>query len=280
MSKRFAPWIATAAVIGCTAALLVSGGASAASSAPSTLHVTLKGKTGISVSGSPVAGAVNVVATQSGKGAGSFGLIRLNPNEPPQKALAQGFTAVQSHHGDLNALTETGDLLLVSANAPGSIQTVMTPGTWIAVNTTSMGKPGFAQFTVGKSSSPAALPAAKATQSSIEFGFRGPTVLHNGTVVRAQNQGYLVHMIQLIGVRKKSMVPRVIRMLRNGAPRKAFRPYVTGVFVSLLNPASPGALQQATLNAKPGSYVEACFMNTEDGREHTQLGMERGVVVK
>ena len=34
-------------------------------------------------------------------------------------------------------------------------------------------------------------------------------------------------------------------------------------------------MQQQVLNAKPGYYVQACFMDTQDGREHTQLGMER-----
>jgi hypothetical protein len=38
-------------------------------------------------------------------------------------------------------------------------------------------------------------------------------------------------------------------------------------------------MQQAVLTAKPGFHVEACFMNTEDGREHTQLGMERLIKV-
>ena len=33
------------------------------------------------------------------------------------------------------------------------------------------------------------------------------------------------------------------------------------------------------LKAKPGYYVEACFMDTQDGREHTRLGMERLVKV-
>ena len=46
-----------------------------------------------------------------------------------------------------------------------------------------------------------------------------------------------------------------------------------------MDPASPGALQQSELHAKPGYYVEACFMDTQDGREHTQLGMERVVRV-
>jgi hypothetical protein len=33
------------------------------------------------------------------------------------------------------------------------------------------------------------------------------------------------------------------------------------------------------LHAKPGYYVEACFMDTQDHREHTRLGMERPVRV-
>ncbi len=38
-------------------------------------------------------------------------------------------------------------------------------------------------------------------------------------------------------------------------------------------------MQQQVLHAKPGYYVEACFMDTIDGREHTRLGMERLVKV-
>ena len=35
------------------------------------------------------------------------------------------------------------------------------------------------------------------------------------------------------------------------------------------------AFQQETISAKPGWYVQACFMETQDGRSHTLLGMER-----
>ena len=38
---------------------------------------------------------------------------------------------------------------------------------------------------------------------------------------------------------------------------------------------SHGAIQQERISAKPGWYVEACFMETQDGREHTRLGMVR-----
>jgi hypothetical protein len=45
--------------------------------------------------------------------------------------------------------------------------------------------------------------------------------------------------------------------------------------VTFQGPVSSGAYQQETITAKPGIYVEACFMNTQDGHSHTVLGMER-----
>jgi hypothetical protein len=36
-----------------------------------------------------------------------------------------------------------------------------------------------------------------------------------------------------------------------------------------------GAYQQQVVHVRPGYWVLACFMDTQDGREHTQLGMER-----
>jgi hypothetical protein len=44
-------------------------------------------------------------------------------------------------------------------------------------------------------------------------------------------------------------------------------------FEGFMFPVSTGALQQQTLDVRPGTYVLACFMDTQDGREHTQLGM-------
>ena len=281
--KRFASLFAAAGAVAAISAFAFAGGASGAGSLP-TLNIALNGKTGVTVSGSTVSGAVNIVATHTGAGASnaSFQLVRLNPNSnvPPSTAIQQAFAAVGAHHGDENALTPLGDLALVSANAPGTVQTVLTPGTWVALNTTSMGKPAFAVFTVSASSSPAALPAAAGTQSAIDFGFKGPTVLKKGTMVRAKNEGFLVHMTFLLGVKSKSAGQKLIAVLRRGGSRKAQRPFSNGQFVSLMNPASPGALQQGVLNAKPGYYVEACFMNAQTGQEHTELGMERLVQVK
>jgi hypothetical protein len=51
-------------------------------------------------------------------------------------------------------------------------------------------------------------------------------------------------------------------------------------FTSFAGPLSPGAFQQLALNVHPGYWVLACFMNTQDGREHTQLGMERVIHIE
>jgi hypothetical protein len=282
--KRFA---SLAVAIGALSAGLVftlsTGAASAsharASSSLPTLNVALAGTTGVSVSGSMTSGAVNVTSTFSGKAPSgpnangpTVGLVRLNPGVTLQQAAG----SVQGHHGDINALTPYG-ALVVDAGAPGTVQTVLTPGNWVALNITG-NTPAFAPFTVTQSASPAALPGAAATQTAIEFAFRGPTVLHDGTIVRAVNGGWLVHMIDLIGVKSKSDGQKVIALLKAGKDNKAMK-LATRSFVGLLGPASPGAMQQQVLQTKAGYYVEACFMTTQDGREHTQLGMERLVKV-
>jgi hypothetical protein len=153
---------------------------------------------------------------------------------------------VQSAHGDINALTPYGSLF-VDAEAPGTVETVLTPGRWVALNTTG-NTPAFAPFTVVKSSSPAALPAASATETAIEFAFRGPTTLHNGTIVRAQNNGFLVHMVVLVGARNLTLADarELIALVRAGKSRQAMRISTAGV--SLLDPVSPGGMQQQVLN--------------------------------
>ena len=267
--KRLGSLIVVSSVVAaCVVGLAGVTGASAAPTLP-TLNVAVTGKTGIAVSGSTVSGAVSVTSTFSGKGQGGYGLVRLNHGVSFQEA----FNAVQSHQGDPNALTPFGSLF-VAADAPGTIQTVLTPGNYVALNLTGNGpSANVAQFTVTPSSSPAALPAAAATETSIEFGFKGPKVLHDGTMVRVENGGYLVHMDVLIGARNKRGATKIAALLKAGKDHKAQK-LATGA-ADLMDPASPGAMQQEVLNAKPGYYVQACFMDTQDGREHTQLGMER-----
>ncbi len=276
--SRWGVALGASALVG-AAAVAFAGGAGAARTTLPTLNIALNGTKGVSVSGSMVSGAVSIASTFAGTlphgsmGA-EFGLVHLNPGV----TLAQAGGAVRSHHGDLNALTPYGTLF-VDAPAPGTVQTVLTPGKWVALNLTGNRQPGLSPFTVRQSPSPASLPAAGAAETAIEFGFRGPTTLHNGTIVRVQNSGFLVHMDALVGIGSLSLADarHAIALIRAGKGRQAQRLVTGGVF--LLGPASPGALQQQVLNAKPGFYVQACFMDTQDGREHSELGMVRVVKI-
>jgi hypothetical protein len=275
--KRFTSVLAAASVAALGATSLLAGGASGASSTVPTMNIALNGATGISVSGSTGSGAVKIVTTFSGKvpagGNGpAFALFRANPGASFQQAIA----AVQRAHGDINALNPYGALLV--SGGPGTTQAVLTPGSWVALNVTGNGKPGAQPFTVTQSASPAALPAANETETAIEFGFRGPRVLHDGTTLRAINGGWLVHMDIFIGVRSAAGGRTAMALLRAGKDNGAGR-FFTHSFFSASGPVSHGAVQQEVLNVKPGYYVEACFMDTQDGREHTRVGMERLVKV-
>ncbi len=263
--------------VACAAAFAGSASAAGAATLPE-LDVAISGTHGVTVSGSMASGAVSIVGTVSGgpvhsSNGASFGIVRLDPGVTIEQAAG----AVSAHHGDLNALTQFGSLV-VSASAPDTVQAVLTPGSYVALNDSGNGNPGFAPFTVTQSPAPAALPHAANTQTAIEFGFKGPKVLHDGTMVRAVNGGYLVHMIVLVGVPNAAAGRQVVSLLRAGKDHAALK-LTTRRFVSLLNPASPGATQQQMLHAKAGYYVEACFMDTQDGREHTRLGMERLVKI-
>lgn len=275
MSKRFAPVVLAAAVVAVAA---VTSGASGAQSMP-TLTIALNGVKGVAVSGSETAGAVRVVSTFRGKAphgpdqGPAFGLVRLKPGATIQQASS----AVQSHHGDINALTPYGTL--ISDGSPDEVQLNLTPGNYVALNVTGRGQPGVAPFTITSTSSTAAsLPAAQATETAREFGFEGPAVLHDGTIVRAQNHGWLVHMIVLVGVRDIATGRQLIALLKAGKSRQAQK-LASRNFVELLGPSSPGAMQQQVLHTPPGWYVEGCFMDTQDGREHADIGMARLVQV-
>jgi len=275
--KRFGSLVViTSVVAACVVALAGGVTAASATSTLPTLNLALTGKTGIKVSGSEVSGAVNVAATFSGKGQGQAVLVRLNPNEPAPQALADGIAAIQSHHGDLNALTTTGNAIVVSMGAPGTVQTLLTPGNWAALNATG-NQPAAVTFTVSKSASPAALPTPGAAVKPIEFGFTGANTLHEGELVRFENDGFLVHEIVGIRVKNTATAAAEIKALKAGNQKLARR--LASDFVSFAGPLSPGGMQQETITAMRGVYVLACFMDTQDHREHIQLGMERMIKI-
>ena len=273
--KRILSLACVGAVAASIGAAAIADGAAAASSLP-TLKIALTGTTGVAVSGTAVSGAVNVLVTFHGSiprnsNGPSFALVRLNQGATLKQALA----ASQAAHGDLNAITQYAALLV--SGGPGATQTTLTPGNWVALNVTSNGQPALEPFTVTQSSTPAVLPTPNTTETAVEFGFHGPTTLHRGTIVREANAGWLVHMVQFIGVKSKAAGEKAMLLLKNGKDSRASQYFLRSGFG--MGPVSHGGMQQQTITARTGYYVEACFMDTQDHREHTTLGMLRLIKV-
>jgi hypothetical protein len=265
--------LCVAAVTG--AALLLSGGASAQSSNLPTVQITSTG-TAISVSGSLQSGAVNVSMTTTSKTAEPT-LVRLNPGVTEAQLLAAA-----PKLADPNDITPYGSIVFESTAPRGTttVQTVLAAGNYVALDTQgpNPAKAPHSGFTIAQAAQPASLPASKAKLRAIDFGFKSPRTLRAGTTVRLRNDGFVVHMIAGIGVKNAKAAKRIIALLKAGKDRKAQK-LSTG-FVNLLPPVSHGSVQQMTLKAKPGVYVLACFMTTQDGRPHTRLGMLRTIRIK
>jgi len=268
--------LATATLVGAGVFLAAGGLTAAASSAASglpTLTLALNG-TSITVGGTLRSGAVNVVSTVTKEAQGDPTLIRLDPGV----SFAQARTAVKSHGGDFNYLDPFGAVVFsttVNKGASNSVQTSLQPGNYVALDANGSHKDIHSLFTVTQAANPASLPAPQATLASIEFGFRGPGTLHDGQLVRFENQGFLVHMIIAIGVKNTKTAAKVTKLLLAGKDNQAGN--LSTSFLTFDGGLSSGQMQQQVLTAPPGVYVLACFMNTQDGREHTQLGMERTI---
>jgi hypothetical protein len=260
------------------ATMAVGGASATAAGTLPTVAVTMTGHS-ISLPSSVPAGAVNVVSTVSGEGQGSPTFVRLYPGV----TFAQAFGATQRAGGDPNALHGLASIVFspVANHGTSSAQTVLTPGNYVALDTSKNNPSQWPKtnFTVTANPSPARLPAAGATIMTQEFRFVGPSRLHNGEVVRFVNGGYLVHMVIAFPVKNMKSAKKAVKLLRAGKDNKTQR-LITGPPPGFVSVFSPGGLVQETLHAKPGVYVLACFMTTQDHREHTQLGMEKIIRIR
>jgi hypothetical protein len=251
---------------------IAAGSAAAASTLP-TLSLTVTASS-ITVGGATQSGAVNVVTTATGVKEAGVLLFLLKPGASFEVVEA----AIQKAHGDTNVTSKYGSIVFdaeVSAPQKSEVQTYLQPGQYVAVVPgEGKGSKAHANFTVTASPSPVALPAPEATIRSIEFGFQGPSTLHDGELVRFENEGFLVHMDVAAPVKNMKAAKQLVKDLLAGK-EKAVGKLIVGPPAGFAGPLSHEAFQQETITAKPGIYVEVCFMDTQDGRSHSQLGMER-----
>jgi hypothetical protein len=256
------------ALLACLVALLAAALATSAVAGASplpTLSLSVT-KSSMSVTGAvPQSGAVNVVSTATGTKEASVILFLLKPGST--LAEVEAFTA--NKKADPNAASKYGSIVFDAETMPGQpseVQTSLAAGEYVMLKAEGEGAPKvYGTFTVTASAAPAMLPAPAATVRSIEFGFKGPTVLHDGELVR---------MDIAFPVKSHAAAVTVVKDLLTGH-EKGLEKLAAGAPFELAGPLSPGAYQQETITAKPGWYVQACFMETQDGRPHTRLGMER-----
>jgi hypothetical protein len=252
----------------------IAVGSAAATSTLPTLSLTVT-KSSITVGGATQSGGVNVVSTATGVKEANVILFLLKPGATFDEVEA----AVQKAHGDTNVTSKYGSLVFDAEVSPGQsseVQTYLQPGQYVALLPGGEGKGSKAHaiFTVTAAASPVALPTPQATISSIEFGFRGPSTLHDGELVRFENEGFLVHMDIAAPVKNMKAAKQAVKDLFTGK-EKAVEKLIIGPPAAFAGPLSHEAFQQETITAKPGIYVEVCFMDTQDRRQHTLLGMER-----
>jgi len=280
MSHRrnlLAPSVRAALGAAVAASAIVALGGSARASTLPTVTVAVS-PASVTVGGALQSGAVNVVSTATGVKEEALILFLVKPGV--SLAEVEAFTKDKSKVEDPNNASKYGTIVFdteVNPGAKSEVQSDLQPGQYIAL--TSEGEKPVAirtTFTVAPAASPVPLPTPEATVRSIEFAFRGPTTLRDGELVRFENEGFLVHMDIAFPVKSRADARLAVKDLLAGR-EKALQKLVVGAPVTFAGPLSSGAYQQEVISAKPGWYVQACFMDTQDGRNHTLLGMERAI---
>jgi uncharacterized cupredoxin-like copper-binding protein len=268
--------LAVSSVFACAAGLVVA--ASAQASTPPTVSIAIT-KSTATISGALESGGVNVVSTATGVKEGNVILFLLKPEV--SVAEAETFIKEKKVKNDPNNTAKLGSIVFdveASAGSKSEAQTNFQPGHYLLLVGEGEGEAKLrTTFTVTASKAPVALPTPQATIRSIEFGFRGPSTLHDGELVRFENEGFLVHMDFLAPVKSHKAAKQVVKDLLSGKEKGIEKLIIGPPFGA--GPLSHEAFQQETITAKPGWYVEVCFMETQDKRVHTRLGMERIVKI-
>ena len=277
--KRTTALVAGAAAVAASLSLAIPAGAAlATSSAPAggapSLHVirvAMNGKK-ISVTGDLQSGGARVISTVTREAQGNPTFVRLDRGV----SVAQFLKALPAIAQDQNNVYGLGAFVFSPSASRGTsaVQVYLQPGRYVAADVGNHGgKPPLTTFTIRRSPAPANLPAPAAKVHSIEFGFRGPGTLRDGTMVRFGNHGFLVHMIVAARGSSKAVAEKIARLLHQGRDNAA--QHLADNFATFFNVMSHGGYEQQILREQTGWWVLACFMDTQDGREHTQLGMER-----
>ncbi len=273
-ARRTIASLAGAASLALACSLLSTGVAQAATLPTVTATVS---PTSVTISGALQAGAVNVAATATGGKEPAVLLFQLKPGVTVNEVYA--YLNTNKLAGDPNAASKYGTITFdaeAGKGKPTETQTVLAPGQYIAMNPEGE-KPAQwprTAFAVTATPSPVALPRRRSHGADDRVRLQGSRrdarwrarALRKRRLSRA-------HGLRLRG-EEPSAAQKVVAGLLAGH-EKGLEKLAAGPPAGFAGPLSPGAFQQSVVTAKPGWYVQVCFMTTQDGRPHTRLGMER-----
>jgi hypothetical protein len=233
------------------------------------ITITMTGKK-ISVGGALQSGGAQIVSKVSGEAQASPVLVRLDPGVTVQQFISM----LPKIAADPNNIDGVGSIVFSPEADKGtsSVQASLAAGQYVALDL-SPKQPVLTTFVISKAASPAPLPKPAATVASIEFAFQSPARLHEGSLVRFANDGFLVHMIVAAQAKNAADARKIAQLLKAGKDGQVQKLAIG--FATYFNALSHGAFDQQVLTSKPGFWVLACFMDTQDHREHTKLGMEK-----
>jgi hypothetical protein len=265
-----------------TAHTATAGTAAGPAAALPGLKLTMTGKT-ITVGGTLKSGAERIVSTVTDKAEAANGaqptLVRLDPGVSYAQFFAVLAKLNSSPNPDPNNLYGVAQVVYATQANLGTSSGIvdLAPGSYVALDLGVMGKPPIATFAIARAAQPAALPKAGATISSIEFGFTGPAKIHDGEIVKWADAGFVFHMIVGIEAPSLAKAKQIAAALKAGRDNAA-QSLAIGFF-GWDGGLSHGQAFETVIGQHPGYWVITCFMDTQDGREHTTLGMERVIQI-
>lgn len=257
MSNRLAPQrcVVLAAVLATSLVFAIAGSAQASTLPTVTVAVSASS---VTVGGALQSGGVNVVATATGVKEASVILFLVKPGV--SLAEVETFAKEKKASGDPNTASKYGSIVFDTEVNPGpasEAQTDLQPGQYLVL--TGEGEKPVqprTSFVVRTAASPAVLPTPQATVRSIEFGFRGPSTLHDGELVRFENEGFLVHMDIAFPVKNKTAARRVVKALLAGQ-EKGLEKLVSGPPTAFAGPRAAPISRRRSRQSRAGTCRRA-----------------------
>ena len=274
------PTAVLSASLAALALMMIFAGAASASAGPAlpVVRIELNG-TSIKAPRTVPSGGVRIVSTVTGKAHDrTVSIVRLDAGT----SFATAFARLTAHRGNPDYLLGYASLVFdVQANrGTSSADVILAAGRYVALDST-RGNPATwlrAPFTVVATSHELPLPTAAATVNMIDFAYRGAVTFREGELVRYENTGFVSHMAFGIEVPNIASAKKVTAALEAGNDRAAFT-LARGEY-AFAGVLSPGSEQEQPVATPAGIYVLACFMASQDGNEHTKLGMVETITVR